>query len=95
LRRRHYGLNHGDFAVLATNDDQRTIVISRESSKETLIIAFNRGDEEARMHLRISAKHTAPIFVTRGETEAVKTHATKDGIDLALPALTGVVFRVD
>ncbi len=94
LRHKHDALNHGDFTVLATDDDQRTIVISRKSSKERLIIAFNRSDNAARMQLQIAAKHLIPIFITRGETGAVKTQVAKNGTELVLPALTGTVFRV-
>jgi cyclomaltodextrinase len=94
LRRQHDALNHGNFAVLVTDDNQRTIVFSRKSSKEKLIVAFNRSDDEARMQLQIAAKHLIPIFVTRGETGAVKTEVVKNGTELVLPALTGAVFRV-
>jgi cyclomaltodextrinase len=95
LRREHDALNHGDFAILATDDQQRTIVFSRTSSKETLLVAFNRSDDTARMKFELAAKSLVPIFVTRGEINKVKAKVVSGKAELVLPALTGAVFRVE
>src|SRR6202040_2483684 len=47
LRRQHDALNHGEFAVIATDDAKRILVASRRSEKETLVVAINRGEEDA------------------------------------------------
>ena len=93
LRREHEALNHGDFAVVMTDDVQRALVFSRRSPKETLIIAVNRGDQKARVDLKLSSSNLTPIFVTRGKIESVKTEVAPGGIALTLPPLTGVVLK--
>src|SRR5439155_20255665 len=64
LRRQHDVLNHGEFAVVTTDDVQRCLVFSRRSEKETLLIAINRGDQPANVDLRLSPTKLTPIFVT-------------------------------
>jgi cyclomaltodextrinase len=95
LHRQHHALNHGEISFLAADDTQRAIVFSRKSTKETLLVALNRGDKDARINVNISSDNLTPIFVTRGEIESVKTEAAANGLDLILPSLTGAVFRVD
>ncbi len=95
LRREHESLSHGDFNMVATDDEQRCIVMSRHSSKETLLIALNRGDRDARLDFKISAAKLVPIFVTRGELESIKPQLSKAGFEINVPGLTGVVFRCD
>ena len=92
LRRQHDVLNHGDFTVVTTDDVQRCIVTSRRSPKETLLIAINRGDQEAHLDLRLSSTKLTPIFVTRGEIDSVKAEVSPTGVAVSLPPLTGVVF---
>ena len=92
LRRQHDVLNHGEFRVVTTDDVQRCIVISRRSAKETLLIAVNRGEQPARLDLRLSSSKLTPIFVTRGEIDSVKTQTGAVGIEVTLPPLTGAVF---
>lgn len=92
LRRQHDALNHGDFAIIATDDAQRVIVTSRRSKKERLIVAINRGEQQAHVTLPLSSNLAAPIFVTRGKMEAIEAKAGADGMKITLPALTGVVF---
>ena len=95
LRREHESLNHGDFAVLATDDAQSTLVISRRSKKETLIVALNRGDKEAQIDLPLSSTKLIPIFATQGSLDAVKVAPSDFGISVTLPPLTGAVFRCE
>jgi glycosidase len=95
LRRQHDALNHGDFAVVATDDAQRVLVFSRKSEKETLIVALNRGDQDARVSIDGPTKGLAPVFVTRGDVDAVKAEPGENGIELTLPALTGAVFATE
>jgi cyclomaltodextrinase len=95
LRRQHDALNHGDFAVVATDDAKRVIVMSRRSEKEKLVVAINRGEEEARIDIDVSSKNLVPIFVGRGELDAVKAQPGIKGIELTLPALTGAVFAAE
>jgi cyclomaltodextrinase len=92
LRRGHDALNHGEFAVVSTDDVQRTIVTSRRSKKETLLVAFNRGDQEAHLDLRLSSTKLSPIFVTQGELDAVKVTPSALGLAVTLPPLTGAMF---
>jgi cyclomaltodextrinase len=92
LRRQHDALNHGDFSVIATDDVQRVIVTSRRSKRETLVVAVNRGDQDAHLDLRLASSKLTAIFVTRGELDAVKTQTGAIGIEVTLPALTGAVF---
>jgi glycosidase len=93
LRREHESLNHGDFAVVATDDAQRTLVISRRSKTETLVVALNRGDKEAHLDLSLPSAKLSPIFVSQGELDAIKATPSAAGIALTLPPLTGAVFR--
>jgi cyclomaltodextrinase / maltogenic alpha-amylase / neopullulanase len=92
LHRQHDALNHGDFTVLATDDKQHSLVVSRRSAKETLVIALNRGDQDAHLDLRLESNRLVPIYVTRGDLDAIKTQAGGAGTEVTLPALTGVVF---
>ena len=92
LRRQHDVLNHGEFTVIAIDDVQRCLVVSRRSTKETLLVAINRGDQDAHIDLRLASNKLTPIFVTRGEIDAVKTQTGAIGIEVTLPPLTGVVF---
>jgi glycosidase len=91
LRRQHDALNHGEFAILAADDAQRVIITTRRSRRESLIIAVNRGSEDAHVDLRVNATSLTPIFVTRGELEAVKAQ----GSQITLPALTAAVFSAN
>jgi glycosidase len=93
LRREHESLNHGDFAVLATDDTQRTLAISRRSKTEKLIVVFNRGDQEAHVALPMGSAKLNPIFVTEGELDSIQATPSATGIDITLPALTGAVLR--
>jgi cyclomaltodextrinase len=93
LRREHNALNHGDFAIVATDDAQRAIVISRRSQKESLFTAINRGDQAAQIGLKLSVGKLTPIFVTQGEMESVQATPSATGVQISLPALTGAVFR--
>jgi glycosidase len=93
LHRQHHALNHGDISFLATDDAQRAIVFSRKSTKETIVVALNRGDKDVRVNVNISSKLT-PILVSRGEKESVKAEAAANGVDVILPSLTGAVFQV-
>jgi len=95
LRRQHDALNHGDFAVVAADDEHRALVMSRRSEKETLLIGLNRGDQEARVNIEGGGKHLVPVFVTRGELDAVKAESSETGIAITLPAMTGVVFATE
>ena len=95
LRRQHDALNHGDFSVVVTDDEQRVLIASRRSPKEALVIAFNRGDEDAQLATDLSVKQLVPIYVTRGELEDVTVVATEAGPEITLPALTGVVFATE
>ena len=95
LRRQHDALNHGDFNVVVTDDEQRVLIVSRRSPKETLVIAFNRGNEDAQLATDIPVKQLVPIYVTRGELEDVTVVSAEAGPELTLPALTGVVFATE
>ena len=64
LRRQHDALNHGDFAVITTDDEQRVIVTSRKSGKEKLVIAINRGEQEAHVKMPPDSGSLKPILVT-------------------------------
>src|SRR5438874_6446551 len=92
LRRQHDALNRGEFTVVATDDPQHCLVISRRSPKQALVIAFNRGNQEAHLDLRLGSSRLVPVYVTRGELDAVKTQVGAVGIEVTLPALTGAVF---
>lgn len=92
LRRENEPLNHGEFSVLATEDVQRAMVFTRRSSKGTIVVALNRGDQNATLDLHVSAKRMKPIFVSRGELDAAQLQTSQDGAQLTLPPLTGVVF---
>lgn len=95
LRRQHDALNHGDVKVIATDDAKGVFVMSRQSQKEKLVIALNRGEADAQLDVDVSSKGLTPIFVTRGELESVKTGPGEHGIQLTLPALTGAVFATE
>ena len=92
LRRQHDALNHGDFSIVATDDVQRAIVVSRRSPKETLLIAINRGDQPAKLDLHLASKEFKPLFISKGELNAAEVTTSPDGARLTLPPLTGVVF---
>ena len=85
LRRQHDALNHGDFAVITTDDEQRVIVTSRKSKKEKLVIAINRGEQEAHVKMPSDSGSLKPLLVTRGEIDAVKVQSGADGIEMTLP----------
>jgi len=95
FRRQHDALNHGDFTVAATDDSQGVIVTSRRSKKEALIVAINRGDAEAHLTVDTQLKGLVPVFVSRGELDAVKAESGGAGIEITLPAMTGAVFATE
>jgi glycosidase len=95
LRRQHDALNRGQFAVVAADDGQHVFVFSRRSDKEALLIALNRGDREARLNMEGGSKQVIPIFVTRGDLDAVKVESSETGTAMTLPALTGAVFATE
>jgi cyclomaltodextrinase len=95
LRRQHDALNHGDFEIVATDDEQRVLVARRQSSKEMLVVALNRGAQEAHIEVRVPASRLVPIFVTRGDLDAVKSGPGTMGIEITMPALTGAVFAAE
>jgi len=68
---------------------------SRRSKKETLIVALNRGDEEARVNIDVASRNLVPIFVSRGELGQVRTERREMGLTITLPPLTGVVFATE
>jgi glycosidase len=88
LRREHDALNHGDFAIVTTEDAEHVIVTSRTSKREKLIVAINRGEQDAHVDVHLNSGKLVPIFVTRGTLEATKV----DGSNIVLPALSGAVF---
>jgi glycosidase len=92
LRKDHPALNHGEYAVLATDDVQRAFVFTRRSPKETLVVALNRGDQPATIDLHLASSSIKPIFVTQGALDDVKATVTAGGAKLVVPALTGVVL---
>jgi len=69
--------------------------MSRASDKEKLVIALNRGEAEAQIEINTSSKGLVPIFVSRGNLDAVKTQPGTSGIELTLPPLTGAVFATE
>jgi cyclomaltodextrinase / maltogenic alpha-amylase / neopullulanase len=95
LRRQHDALNHGDLGVVAADDRQRVIVFKRASDKETLVVALNRGSDEARVALEGGGKSMVPVFVTRGDLDAVKMEISEGGTMLTLPSLTGAVLATE
>ena len=69
--------------------------MSRHSEKETLLIALNRADQEGQINLEGGGKHLVPIFVTMGNLDAVKAQPSETGVEITLPAMTGVVFATE
>ena len=67
-------------------------VMGEKTAKETLLIAINRGEQDAHLDLRLASNKLTPIFVTRGETDSVKTQTGAVGVEVTLPPLTGAVF---
>jgi glycosidase len=96
LRREHDALNHGDFAIVTTDDAQHVIVTSRTSKREKLIVAINRGEQDAHVHFDVHSPsgRLTPVFVTRGPA-AIRTETTAQGIEFDLPSLTGIVFSCE
>jgi cyclomaltodextrinase len=95
LRRQHDALNHGEFSILATDDAHQVMVMSRRSEKESLVVALNRGDEEAHVEFEGGGKRLVPIFVTQGDLDAVKVQSTETGVGITLPGMTGAVFATE
>ena len=95
LRRQHDALSHGGFNFLATDDSKRVIVARRQSPREALVVAINRGNGDAQIDLSMETKHLVPIFVTRGDVEDVKTGPGANGTEINLPGLTGAVFTTE
>src|SRR5205807_2064466 len=92
LRHEHDALNHGDYSVLTTDDVQRSIVFTRRTPKETLLVAFNRGDQPAKIELHLSSSNLRPIFVSQGDVSSVTADVSPSGGNLVIPPLTGVVL---
>ncbi|MGZ5025044.1 MAG: alpha-glucosidase C-terminal domain-containing protein, partial [Chthoniobacterales bacterium] len=92
LRRGSEALNHGEFSVLATDDVQRTIAFLRRSPNESLIVVMNRDDQKSTIDLHVSAAKLKPVFVTRGELDAIQSQSSAEGARVTLPPLSGVVF---
>jgi glycosidase len=95
LRRESDALNHGEFTVVATDDLGRTLVIGRRSTKQTLLVALNRGDQESHIDLHVSPTKLTPVFVTQGELDQVRVAPSTNGMALTLPPLTGAVLRYE
>lgn len=92
LRHENEALTHGDFKVLATDDLQATIVFSRQTPKQTLVVALNRSESEASIDLSVQASKLKPVFITGRDPESAKSKAVPGGAQLTIPPLTGVVF---
>ena len=92
LRRENHALNHGEFAIVATDDTQRMLVFSRRSKKQKLLVALNRGDREAHIDLKTASKGVTTLFVTQGDVASAKAVPSDAGLGVTLPALTGAVF---
>ncbi len=92
LRKSSDALNHGEYAVLSTDDLQRSMVFTRRTPKQSLVVALNRGGQPATIPLHVAAKKLKAVFATSKEAEAMEPKETTDGAELTLPPLTGVVF---
>ncbi len=95
LRRGHDALSHGDYSVLAADNDHDTLAFVRRSEKEKLLVVLNRGGKEASLGLNFPHRKALPIFTTKGELADVKAEDSGNALDLTLPPLTGVVLSFE
>ncbi|MDQ3197765.1 MAG: glycoside hydrolase family 13 protein [Verrucomicrobiota bacterium] len=95
LRREHDALNHGDYRVIVTDDKHDSTAFVRQTAKEKLLVAFNRGGEAATLTLKFPHHKVQPIFVTKGELSDLKAEDSGKALDLQLPPLTGAVLSFE
>ncbi len=94
IRRKHVALNHGDFSVVATDDEQRVIVTRRQSKSETLYLVTNRGEKDATVQVQ-SEKKLSPMFASSGSLDLIKAESEPRATSVTVPALTGVLLRTE
>ncbi|HEY1583462.1 MAG TPA: glycoside hydrolase family 13 protein [Chthoniobacterales bacterium] len=95
LRRGHGALQHGDYEVLAADNEHDSLAFVRRSAKEKLLVAFNRSGDEVKLDLNFSHANPKPIFATKGEPGDLAVQDSGDSLALTLPPLTGAVFSFE
>ena len=85
LRKEHTALRRGELRFLAGQD--RLLAFLRRDATETILCAFNAGEEAENLTLPLTDPLT-PLLGRAGVT------ADEDGVTLQLPPRSGVAFRV-
>ena len=85
LRKEHTALRRGELRFLAGQG--RLLAFLRRDTNETILCAFNAGEEAENLTLPLTDPLT-PLLGRAGVT------ADEDGVTLQLPPRSGVAFRV-
>ncbi len=93
LRRAHPALRRGAFAVLAADDERRTLVFERTLGGETLVVALNRSDEAQRLRVPLPAGGATFEVIFSTTDGDHRTQQDAEALLLDLPPLTGLVLR--
>jgi len=95
LRHESTALRHGDIEFMAEDDRSAFLAMRRSDDKETLLIGLNRGDAPYPWKVPLAAGETvAQIFTASGEVNRVSIELTAGQAVVAVPAVDGVVLRV-
>lgn len=90
LRNESLALRRGDFVVVPTPDETGVFAFTRTKDAETYLILLNRGEAPAEIKIPNIGKNASLIWQTEGEKVAF--NVDDNGLSLAVPALTGLVF---
>jgi len=95
LRRGHDALNHGDYEVVATDDEHDALAFVRRSQKKKLLVVLNRSNAKTTLALNFPHDKTTPIFVTKGEVADVQASDAGGRLEVKLPPITGAVLTFE
>ncbi|MEZ4702108.1 MAG: glycoside hydrolase family 13 protein [Rhodothermales bacterium] len=96
LRASHTALRGGTFEPIGAFDNAQSVVFARQDASERLIVAINRSDadQELTVPLGDATSGQRVVFVTAGETDAIRLGGEGGELVIGLPALTGAVVSV-
>ncbi len=97
VRKESEALRRGEFKVLATDDEAKTIVFARRSPNQTMLIAINRGDVTATINLPTGYLSNSIKLqpVVSSDSESAEALSAGDSLVLTIPAQTGQIWQAE
>ena len=95
LRADSEALRRGDFTVLATDDEARTIVFVRSVKGETMLVGLNRGQQAATIEIPTTGlKRSMKVTPVLSSDQAGQFARHRGHGSVTLPPLSGQIWRV-